>query len=86
MVPGESARHHGDVDDGDEDETASEVGARKVGCDPGECDAHHDEENRVEDVGEDGPERSPEDTRTERQVRCGEAGDDDAAGDDGQNS
>ena len=82
----EPARHHGDVDDRDEDEAADEVGAREVGCDPGERDAHHDEENRVEDVGEDRPERGSQDPRTERQVRGGEPGDDDAANDDGQNA
>ena len=86
MLACESSRHHGDVDDGDEDEAAHEVGVRKLGDDAGECHSHHDEEDGVEDVGEDRPEGDAEDSRAQGHVRGGEAGDDDAAGDDGEHA
>ena len=86
MLACEPARDHGDVDDGDEDEAAHEVGARELGDDAGECHTHHDEEDGVEDVGEDRPEGDAEDSRAQGHVWGGEAGDDDAAGDDGEHA
>ena len=86
MLACESPRHHGDIDDGDEDEAAYQVGVRELGDDAGERDTHHDEEDGVEDVGEDRPEGDAQDSRAQGHVRGGEAGDDDAAGDDGEHA
>ena len=86
MLACEPPRHHGDVDDGDEDEAAREVGVRELSDDSGQRHPHHDEENGVEDVGEDRPEGDAEDSRAQGHVRGGEAGDDDSAGDDGEHA
>ena len=86
VVADKAARHHGDVNDRDENETAHEVGVRELSHEAGECHPHHDEETGVEDVGEDRPERDAEDTRAQGHVRGGEAGDEDTACDNGQDA
>ena len=63
VVPDEAGKDHRDIDCGDEDESAGERCLRHGGDDAGQRDAHHEEEDGVEQEGRDGPEGAAEGTQ-----------------------
>ena len=60
VVPDEAGKDHRDIDRGEEDESAGERCLRQGGEDAGQRDAHHEEEDGVEQEGCDGPEGAAE--------------------------